>query len=776
MICFRRISRKIGLLVLAGLLVLSCVSSALAEDMIVHREAETWEDDMRGIQACFAQGDSIVWITNDADYNVTIYDCSAKVKKVYPFGDSISSLVPKEDPEPAIDCEEEPEETSTSVYNLDCWIQMDQEIYALFTEYFENGTIRGGLFFRLTLENGTAELVRDENLKIDWSNMTVVSDYQQLSRYVEEGLCVQNTLCLLTSDNEGECLLEVFDLADGTCTELSPGPISGMFPSEDGRILLAADHMDENAGIFFSVLDTKTKQIRAGNRMTYSYNDTVSILAYDGKNDRLIYCKNGEVLSAKAFDTEKAVSVNFFPLDPAAHKAFLLNDETLAIWNNSHIFLRDITEIPKERITLSISNTVYNEAVRKAYPAFNEASSLVSVKITDGETQDSILQRLLTRDTGTDIFTTVVSLNQFRAIADKGYYADLSSGRKITEAVDAMYPAFAEALKKDGKIIGIPLAISENGYGYNPVVLKAAGLTADDLPKTWEAFLDFLGELPSKIGDKDICIFPDWWDQEFVRKDLCDELICRYQDALLHEKKELVFNSPQLSGLLTKVGNLDLDALNIPESYEYRYYDYERVPLFDRVFYQLDDSEDNLIPLVLGFDGMEPVVAFQTEIAFVNPWSEHVPEAVSYLERVLEELDVRTKYDLYPALNEPVHNSDFAESYRIEQSFLQKAIDKMNAADEEDKEEWQKVVDRSEKELQEMIGRSWVISPERLEIYHSQADSFVPRRYQYWDSFTDEQYESFDNLKASFARREISAEKVLETIDRMTKMEHLEGN
>ena len=229
-----------------------------------------------------------------------------------------------------------------------------------------------------------------------------------------------------------------------------------------------------------------------------------------------------------------------------------------------------------------------------------------------------------------------------------------------------MYPWAQEALKKDGKIIAVPVMSYTDSMNINLTEWKKAGGTEEELPKTWDQFMDWVESMPKRLEGKDVVLAEKYLNRTFFRSMIAQAIVSQYQVMMDYKGGDYSFNTPVLSGLLTRLANLDYEALGIPEEVNYDEDDGGesewRDPLLNSYGYNGYNSSEEYYPLVLGFTEEDtPVLPMSLYVGFVNPFSEHPEEAAELLALVMKHEDIYTQYGLYTDKTEPVERSDADE-------------------------------------------------------------------------------------------------------------------
>lgn len=108
------------------------------------------------------------------------------------------------------------------------------------------------------------------------------------------------------------------------------------------------------------------------------------------------------------------------------------------------------------------------------------------------DTTSQLIGKLITKQFNNDLMSFNTGLVDPSIMMEKGYYLDLSQSETIKKAVEAMYPAFQQAAMYDGKLYALPYNVRFNYTMLDPKSWKEAGYTDDDIPQSYEEFLQFL--------------------------------------------------------------------------------------------------------------------------------------------------------------------------------------------------------------------------------------------------------------------------------------------
>ena len=100
-----------------------------------------------------------------------------------------------------------------------------------------------------------------------------------------------------------------------------------------------------------------------------------------------------------------------------------------------------------------------------------------------------------------DVFWLHSAGIDYRSIMEKGYCLDLSGSEIIRNAMENLYPAFADQCVKDGKIYAVPIGSQLDFLTMNPDLAADAGMGEVAIPDSFPAFLDFVEAWNAHLQD-----------------------------------------------------------------------------------------------------------------------------------------------------------------------------------------------------------------------------------------------------------------------------------
>lgn len=689
------------------------------------------------------------------------------------------------------EAQEEPGLIYHTYENALCWFPMEGEIYAVTNRvtYREEGNqVDGGHVRKLILQDGKADLAAEDTLKLDWEGMTYTYGSWTEIKYPNSTVASGNRLYMLTYDNEGEQSLEIFDLTTGEMTGQSVQDWNDIAPSEDGRLMVAQYRWGEQAEQVISLYDSDSESLEPLYRFSLENSGNVNSIAYQPETDTLFFARDGEIYRAKGGDVSQAEVVNDCPVSSGRSFAQLTEQGQMLVWNYNGAFLRNTDPALRSEVTLRVRPYTWSRNLDNASFLFaSEHNDIALVRESYGN-ESTLLQSMMNRDSDVDVYLMSMESSAFGALFDRGFLLDLSGSEALTSAVDSLYPFVGEAVKKDGKLLAIPIGVSGYTMGYQPKNLEAVGLTAEDMPTTWEGMMDFLEELPSRLSGKEARAFELYTDRSSIRSILLRSLLAQY--SLTHDGEPM--NTPVLRNLLERIQKINFDALDVLSEEDMMRMEEENL------YEEWGGSKPSLLetyanipmesyagasqPLALGLmEGEEPVLPLSMSVAFVNPYSQHPEAAIAFLETLMAHMDFETRYTLNPNMNDPVRYPNHEEQKKNIEKYYQSAktnLEKATASgDEEEMENWTEIVQNYEETLRDFDQNNWMVSPEGIERYRERAKYIQIQRWNYLDTlYSGENGEQYWGLQQGFLDGTTSAGDLLSFIDKKVQMMRLEGN
>ena len=667
------------------------------------------------------------------------------------------------------------------------WFAYQGEVYALQYEQTydgESSSIEGGFVKKLKLEDGKIKLEECDLPRMDWSNMIEESGDYTGSRWLSKVYTTGDLLASMTYDNNGQSVIILFDLTTGDSEEVSVYDAYDVYQGPEGSVLTMRYEWGEN-GTTVHVLKISLPDGDEEELAELEINDgNIYTLNYDEETDTLYYVLNGQIWAMKDRNPENAATVNDCPLN-GVDSTLLLPDNRMLLWTQSAAVIRNLDPSQKADFTLMIQDMAYSDSFGDTVFDFADARGDASVVLQRSGDPTSILQAMMNRDAQVDIYTLNYQSSEFEALKNRGFLADLGINDELKAEMNRMYPFLQKALVQDGKIIGVPAGMYGSALEYRTDIWEKLGKKAEDLPKTWDQFFDWLETLPELLEANDLALVETWTNRENFRYSLMQMILQQYQEYLAAEGMEYAFNTPILKKLMERLDAVNYDALGISDaSYDedggfYMGDDEYKEPLID--FWgtvTMPSWNNNMKILPLSFEeGKDPILPVTMTVAFVNPYSEHAEAAAQFLALSLKNLPLATRYSIYADLTEPLRYPDFEEYKENMAKWAEEAKEMAEKAEtEEEKEAWEETAKNYAESLADLDNTYWMFSPSAIQEYQERAPWLCPISYDFAMSMVSDGTDSYYDTLNAYAAGQMSAEEFLSGIDKKVQMMRLEGN
>ncbi len=376
----------------------------------------------------------------------------------------------------------------------------------------------------------------------------------------------------------------------------------------------------------------------------------------------------------------------------------MLGKDTIAVIVDNSLSIRTIGDEAQSR-----QLTVYQPTGRSDdYRTFLSEHPEINLKfVGNGElsAEEQFVQDMATHSASTDVYV-MSDLSALSSIANKGMAADLSASSGIGQLAKDMYPAFQELFLANGHIIAIPTEIYMAVPAYDEEFFNRFGFTVPatamellNLAETW--FTDYAQEYPEVSFDP------------FSNGFTLTAILKQYEIECMMASKPLSFDDDDLVQLVEKYwlvynlyttnstsGSAELYAFNtldLPHSARYS-------------------------PLLLSVkDGFEPVISnayLEMTYMVVNPYSEHMADALLLAESLCNAWDDGTRVLLLTSSNQAIEWAGYTE----EKDKLLDEIAQLNGINASD-DSAQRKLNTLHAELDILEQNRWVVTEAEVQTY-----------------------------------------------------------
>ena len=626
------------------------------------------------------------------------------------------------------------------------------------------------------------ELIFDtEPIEIDWEDLVEEYDDYSYPNGINSAFVTGGRLVGSSWEPGGSNVVVVVDIENDDM-ELYPNEDGvSLCPYKDGKALtVIRSYESESDPVVISAIDLETGEMEEVMQLVTTGWSYPSNLAYDAETDYLFYALNGELYRVKGMDPATAESVAALNIDSwSDNLAYALSGGFYICGDYESIIMRNTD--PSLRAEQSI--TVYtssNNAMEKALYDFNATEPDVEVVIANN--YEDLTQAMMNQSSTVDVYTVYVNDQNFAAVFERGYMAELDSSSVISDFVNSVYPGIQEVLIKDGHVVAIPVEMYSNCWSYNPKAFEKLGLTEADVPKSWPEFLNFAKELPAILGENEegFTLFDPYYTAEDARISMFYELIDDYMVYLQQDGVEFAFDTEQMRSMLRTLDEIDFSALGFLESYEEEMdYMYNEETILFQTYSDISSrvwsyNNDNFRPMPLAMEeGGKAAIPANVTVAFVNPYSENRELAIKYLESAVASLTHELRVDMCPDFNEPLENPYYEENIQSFNDTIAAWEEELaKAEDEETREMIQLNIDDYKAYMEEyVVENRYDISEESIAYYREYAESIEPTQFI---GFDDEASTEFYTQLSQYTAGTIDADTFLKNIDKKLRMMMLE--
>ena len=384
---------------------------------------------------------------------------------------------------------------------------------------------------------------------------------------------------------------------------------------------------------------------------------------------------------------------------------------------------------------------------------------------------------LLTKQYYCDMFAWGTSQIDWPILMKKGYCYDLSKSQLLVEAVSKMHPYISKQAMYDGKLFAIPTDVNFIFMQIEENTWYEAGLALEDVPQSFQEFLDFLEHWCDRIDNEPepmIRILGGWESQytessytAWLTKLLINEAIMQAQYA----EEELHFDNEELLALL------------------------ERCYIVGRRVYSLESPSGKQNLFDESSRGVWPTN--YANVIFLRQNSTQ-PKLVKTVIKMWAVCSYTDKPDLCLELLEKVVTGSGDLSLTSDMFLYSNAIARINPNYESDLARWTDELNTAVEQLQkpnldmDEISRlekasavytgaietveknKWLMLPEQLTDYQAAADRLnVPPPSIFDES---QELDTMEKLYNRFANGLLTADQLIKELDHMAQMIRLESN
>ena len=771
--------KKIIALLIAAILAMSALSALAAPgDAILGRGEDGSRDSY--YNGVFAEGDTLY---------LTSYD---RLLSVYHIGETNTTDYEVRVPE----SEDGEENVNWDVTVFGC----DGQLYAIALKsiYDEHSSFDSAWLCDVTLEGEgeDAAAVVTRKFELDWEDMVEYYDQESYANRPQSLTGFGGKAFMLAYDgSSGEQQVRAMDVETGEMEVADEvGDVYAICRYRDDLLLI--ETLDYNKGdrVTFYTYDPAAGVVEELAEVPTERYSGFSALAYDDGSDTLYCVKGGEVCPLDLASGEVGAGVADAPLEAYNSCSACVLESGYFAYASSGVCVRNLDPSTRAETRIKVYDGTYSDSVTAATYLFSNAHGDISVAVSHDYTQaQHLVENMMNRDDSVDIYMIDTSAEAYDAVFNRGYMMELDGSEKIAALAESMYPDIRDALSVNGRLCALPVNCYGWSMGVNERALELLGLTIDDVPTNWSDLLDFIDALPDRMSEeKRVTLFYQDETCEGAQRSLFYQMFEEYQNYVNCTDPTIGYDTPLLRGLIEKLEAIDFTRFGYEHESEDE--DEEGVShggvvveyggsVGERI-YQLFETGagctlgnfyGDMTPILLSMDASTPAyLVLNMSVAFINPFSKHPQEAMLFMEQMVDSMNLGTRYNIDPSLNEPVRGSYYEEWKQQLEDFHEQLLAEYEKADEADKQMLEEQLRDYDESAEEMERYSWDVSPTDLEWYRSHDDNLRVGgvNWIYSETSGGEAAE----LLSQYLQGQIDARSMLAGIDKKVRMMLMEGH
>lgn len=377
-------------------------------------------------------------------------------------------------------------------------------------------------------------------------------------------------------------------------------------------------------------------------------------------------------------------------------------------------------------------------------------------------------------DSSTDIYVLPDSWNVWSLI-DKGYARDLSPYPALRESVEAMIPQLQQAVTRGDQIFALPIALYASAWSVRPELLEAAGY--DHIPETMTEFLEMqLDWNRDKEGTYDFAFASTAYDGYDLRLyPFLEMSVSEYITQYERPDQPLSFDTPAFRQVLAALEALGYPPENVDAALAARADEAQLSSHPDAIF-TLGDSNPLNVGEIGAYDKvLIPAPPFEENgarrtlatifLALVNPYSQHMEEAATFLTYAAGRSATDATLTLYPDRNDPIPNQGVMAQLEEARQELERRRALLDSADDAHRAEAQEAVTQQEAVVAELEAWQDLVSAEAIAAYRAlEPYLYIPQDSPYWRATTEMKAE-IEGLLKQYAAGTLDGEGLIRQLD-----------
>lgn len=380
---------------------------------------------------------------------------------------------------------------------------------------------------------------------------------------------------------------------------------------------------------------------------------------------------------------------------------------------SNYVFLRDVgIEGEAKQTVLTLMGNVSSKTIID----FTIQNPDIAVVTTESMNPNELIQAAVSGDSGVDLFV-LSAPGDFYSMKEKGYISALNTSEKLIGEARKLYPAMQDVVFSGDSLLGYPVSVSPKSWMVNET--KWNEMNLGDYPKTYNELFEKIEMWLNEYAAD----YPEYTLADVQQMGL-NTLVLSMVEAYIHENEasgmQLTFDTPSFREMMKCVSD---NAYLLSEENEQW-----GMPLLTSMYlgfgtcYSDSDLNRMILPPALDLNGKQSLYA-EMSILAVNAASKNAEVATRFVEFCAENLSNTVRYEMEPALNEPVESSAYYVRVAELQGKINDLAEQLEKADQDARYAIKEKIIQAEAKLEQLEERKWEIDPKSIEIYRSAAEN-----------------------------------------------------
>ena len=380
---------------------------------------------------------------------------------------------------------------------------------------------------------------------------------------------------------------------------------------------------------------------------------------------------------------------------------------------SNYVFLRDVgIEGEAKQTVLTLMGNVSSKTIID----FTIQNPDIAVVTTESMNPNELIQAAVSGDSGVDLFV-LSAPGDFYSMKEKGYISALNTSEKLIGEARKLYPAMQDVVFSGDSLLGYPVSVSPKSWMVNET--KWNEMNLGDYPKTYNELFEKIEMWLNEYAAD----YPEYTLADVQQMGL-NTLVLSMVEAYIYENEasgmQLTFDTPSFREMMKCVSD---NAYLLSEENEQW-----GMPLLTSMYlgfgtcYTDSDLNRMILPPALDLNGKQSLYA-EMSILAVNAASKNAEVATRFVEFCAENLSNTVRYEMEPALNEPVESSAYYVRVAELQGKINDLAEQLEKADQDARYAIKEKIIQAEAKLEQLEERKWEIDPKSIEIYRSAAEN-----------------------------------------------------